>query len=121
MNPRRVDFGKWLKCKREISGLSQSDVAKHLHLPSKSPISQWEGAFSAIPIEKLFDLAELYGIDMKEVIQKLNETEPVIAERFNGLSLRFAKYHLDLMSGNRPGEIRQHHRNFCLQYYILSE
>jgi transcriptional regulator with XRE-family HTH domain len=109
MNIKRADFGKWLQEKREASGLSQNDVERKLPSVKRSLVAQWEGGFAAVPIERLFDLAELYNVPMKDIIEKLQENEPGIMDRFNGLALRFAKYHLGIMTNNRPGEIRRHH------------
>jgi transcriptional regulator with XRE-family HTH domain len=119
MNIKRADFGKWLQEKREDALLSQMDVAKKISI-SKACVGQWEIGIAPVPIEKLFDLAELYGMDMKDVVEKLKENDPGIADRFGALAIRFAKYHLGLMTNNRPGDARQHHRNKVTSY-ILSE
>lgn len=108
MNSSRIYFGQWLKDKRAERGLSQGQVALKLNL-SKSIVSLWEGGFSAVAIERLFDLAGLYEIDMKELLDKLKEFEPDIHNKFMMLSKKFANYHIGSM-----GQYALHHRPFAL-------
>ena len=97
---------------RVRAGLSQKEVAGRLNFANKSIVGIWETGVAPIPIERLFDLAEIYGLNMDEVLKVLQECEPKTAQRFGALSQRFAKYHLGLMQTR--AEARAHHRGFDL-------
>lgn len=107
MNIKRAYFGKWLQEKRLERGLTQGQVAQKLELSGKI-VSLWEGGFTAVPIERIFSLVEIYDIDMKELLEKLKEYEPDIYSRFMMLKKGFTGYLTGLIGTHR------HHRPFSM-------
>lgn len=56
-----------LKDLREDSDLTQSEVAKYLHI-KQNTYSQYENGQRQIPIETLIDLAKFYGTSLDYIV-----------------------------------------------------
>lgn len=124
---KRREFGSWLQQKRQEAGLSQRQVARKLGFQSSGSVVGYENAISPVPLKRIFDLAEIYDIPMPEMVEKLHEYEPRIAQDFEDLFVRFGRYQLWLMSHRPasplgiPHEIRAHHAPFQLSGYFSPE
>jgi transcriptional regulator with XRE-family HTH domain len=55
---RRVEFGKWLKARREAMQLTQMDLARLLSYDNPQIISNIERGFSALPAKRISDFAK---------------------------------------------------------------
>ncbi|MEN0059427.1 MAG: helix-turn-helix transcriptional regulator [Bdellovibrio sp.] len=67
----KTDFAKFLKTKREASGLSQKQVAEALGYSTPQFISNWERGLSAPPMKIIKKLADLYRIPVEDVFNLL--------------------------------------------------
>ena len=67
-----------LQEQRKKKGLSQADVAEHLHI-SRQAISQWETGKTQPDVGSLQALCNLYGISMSEMLgEEHSETETLV-------------------------------------------
>ena len=67
----KKDISSFLKTKRVDAGLTQLDVARKLGYGSSQFISNWERGLANPPAFVLKDLAKLYKIDSKELLEML--------------------------------------------------
>lgn len=56
---------------RELSGLTQQDVANHLCLTSRASVSQLEGGVRGVKALELLDLARLYKVPLTRLTEGL--------------------------------------------------
>ncbi|MFH1931062.1 MAG: helix-turn-helix transcriptional regulator [Pseudomonadota bacterium] len=105
---KRKEFGDWIRKKRNETGLSLWKVSKELGYKSRGTLACVECGQMSLPLERIFDLAELYGIDLDDILDKLGECEPELYDKFMGLRARFLKHltidltnSLELAAGGR--------------------
>lgn len=125
MNPNRHKFAAWIRQKRKDAGLTIRDASLLLGYRSKSALKRIECGYEPIGIKRILALSESYGIDMDELLKKMDEYEPRQAREFREMSEVFARYHLKLLGDitprvktgarrasdtERPGERALHHR-----------
>ena len=67
----KKDISSFLKSKRVDAGLTQLDVARKLGYGSSQFISNWERGLANPPAFVLKDLAKLYKLDPKELLEML--------------------------------------------------
>jgi len=89
---RRKEFGDWIKEKRYKTNLSLWDASVKLGYKSRGTLANMECGRGALPIERIFDLADLYEIDLDDILDKLEECEPELHDRFMGLRARFLQH-----------------------------
>ncbi|MNK15803.1 helix-turn-helix protein [compost metagenome] len=65
------NFAKFLKQKRELSGLSQKFVSEKLGYTTPQFISNWERGVSTPPVQTIKKLADLYKIPVEEIFNLL--------------------------------------------------
>lgn len=70
---RRRYVGKYLREKRLKAGLTQWDVAHHLHYSTAQFVSNWERGVSLPPLEALPKLASLFGVSGRELIETMHQ------------------------------------------------
>lgn len=66
-------LGNFLKNKRQLANLTQSEVASQLGYGSPQFISNIERGISSVPLKSLKSLVRLYKIDDSEIIKVLLE------------------------------------------------
>lgn len=71
------DISKNIKRLRQEKGLTQDELAEKLHV-TRQAVSNWENDKNHPDIELLMGMAELFGVDIKEI---LYEPEPVRVRR----------------------------------------
>lgn len=71
-----IKIGKFLKDLRKEKGLTQSEVADHLYVSSKT-IFRWENGDGMPDINVLIDIAEFYNITVDELLrgEKINKKD----------------------------------------------
>jgi len=67
-------LAEFLKNKRNLSGLSQKEVAHHLGYSTSQFVSNWERGISQPPLAVLRTLANLYKINADEMFSVLLKT-----------------------------------------------
>lgn len=85
-----MKLGRYLKNYRIESGLSQSEVAAHLHI-SRQAISQWENGKSYPDLDNLTMISKLYGIDLNELLVEDFQVRETITEVGHKLKLNTEK------------------------------
>lgn len=86
----QVKIGNFLRELRKEKGLTQEELAEKLGISSKS-ISRWENGNTMPDLGILVELAELYDVDIKEIIDGERMGEIVEAENKTTL-LKVADY-----------------------------
>ena len=66
-----VNFGKFLKDKRENMGLSQAAIAEKMGYTTPQFVSNWERGLAMPPMKTLKKLAEMYKIPQQELFDIL--------------------------------------------------
>lgn len=64
-------FAKFLKQRREQSGLSQKVVSEKLGYTTPQFVSNWERGISTPPVQTIKKIAELYKIPVDEIFNLL--------------------------------------------------
>jgi transcriptional regulator with XRE-family HTH domain len=67
-----VEFGKYLRQKREDVNLSQGEVARKLDYSTAQFVSNWERGLAAPPADKMKRLVTLLEIPEDEIIDMLS-------------------------------------------------
>ena len=62
-------LGSYLKKKRQLSGLTQSDVAHKLGYSTPQFISNFERGLCSPPLKNLKTLIKLYSIPVEEIVE----------------------------------------------------
>jgi transcriptional regulator with XRE-family HTH domain len=88
----REAFTMVLKRLRHDAGLSQAQVARHLDV-STGLVKRWEGGHDAVPLYRIFDLAELYGVRMDYLVEKLRKHDRPRFQAWKRLDERFRQYY----------------------------
>lgn len=95
----RRKFGKWLQEQRLAVGYSQAQTAKILDFNTRANVVGYENGNAPVPLERIFDFAEAYGIDIEDILDKLAEYEPQLYRRFCDLEDRFFGHFLSKFKG----------------------
>lgn len=66
------DLAQYLKRKRGEARISQIEVAKQLGYTTPQFISNWERGVSSPPLEKLGEIARIYKIPRRELVEKVS-------------------------------------------------
>lgn len=72
-----MSVGDILKNKRKEFGISQSDLAEHLHV-SRQSISSWENDRSVPSLDNLISLSDLYRISIDDLLKDNEELKQKI-------------------------------------------
>lgn len=86
---RRAEFAKYIKDIRERRGLSKFKASVALGYRSDGVINQIEQGRAPIPVEKIHAIADLYGIELEELLDKLQECEPELYAKYVTLERAF--------------------------------
>ena len=89
---KRKEFGDWIREKRYQVDLSLWDASMKLGYKSRGTLANMECGRGALPLERIFDLAELYKIDLDDILDKLGECEPELHGKFMALRARFLRH-----------------------------
>ena len=66
-------LGKYLKEQREVTGLSQAEVAKKLGYTSPQFVSNWERGLASPPADKMREVVRLLKLDEDRLLKMLCE------------------------------------------------
>lgn len=72
-------IGEFLKYLRKDKGLTQKQLAEHFCVSSRT-VSRWENGNNMPDVDILIDLADFYGIDIRELIDGERKSENVDKE-----------------------------------------
>lgn len=92
LNSKRLEIATRLKKARELSGLSQAQVAKKLNVP-RPAISEIEAGRRKVSAEELGQFSKLYKVDSSWVLSE-NDEETEVSQG----KLKFAARELSKMS-----------------------
>ena len=67
-------MGRFMKALRKEKGLTQEELAERLYVSSKT-VSRWETGHTLPDLSMLQNIADFYGIDLKELINAEKNTE----------------------------------------------
>jgi transcriptional regulator with XRE-family HTH domain len=74
MATKKNSLAQFLKAKRNISGLSQTQVAEELGYKTPQFISNWERGLSSPPISAIKKIAQMYSISPEELFELVLES-----------------------------------------------
>lgn len=110
-----AEIGRYIKDAREERGLSKFKASLALGYKSDGTINAIEQGRMPIPVEKIHAVAELYGIELEALLDKLQECEPELYAKYVTLEKaffrRFTSSIMRAGSGLRP-DFARHHRPF---------
>jgi len=112
---KRREFGAWIKSVRRSAGMSLREVSERMGYRTRGTMAGVESGQMPLPIERIFDVAEIYGIRVGEILEKLRECEPELYGRYVGLEERFERRLFGKIRSYRKGGRREaayHHVAF---------
>ena len=71
--------GEFLKCLRKEKGLTQEQLGEQFYVSSRT-ISRWETGSNMPDVATLIDLADFYGVDIRELIDGERKSEKMDGE-----------------------------------------
>ena len=107
-------IGKFLQELRKEKGLTQEQVAAHLNTTNRT-ISRWETGSNTPDISMLVDIAEFYGVDVREIIDGERTTDTMEKE-VREVAVKMADY-----AGQEKDKILRFVRRISSASVILSE
>jgi len=110
MNEKRIDFGKYLKAHREKKGLSKRKASLALGYKSDGTINSVEQGFGPLPVEKIHPVAELYGIPLDELLDRIRTHEPQLYAKYTALWDQMVGHFTRKVAG-----LPRHHLPFAAQ------
>lgn len=75
----QIKIGNFLKELRKEKGLTQEQLAEHFNVSSRT-VSRWENGNNMPDISILVELAEFYGIELREIIDGERKSEDMDKE-----------------------------------------
>ena len=78
MNQQKI--GEFLKHLRNDKGLTQEQLAEHFYVSSRN-VSRWETGRNMPDVEMLIELADLYDVEIREIIDGERKSENVEKEK----------------------------------------
>lgn len=69
-----MEFGNWLRNKRESQGYTQMDVAKHLNI-TREGISKWENGKRRPNLEMLTKIFRFFNCTKEEICELFDKIE----------------------------------------------
>ena len=106
-------IGKFLQELRKEKGLTQEQVAAHFNTTNRT-ISRWETGSNTPDISMLVDIAEFYGVDVREIIDGERKTDTMEKE-VREVAVKMADY-----AGQEKDKILRFVRRISSASVILS-
>jgi len=88
---KRREFGEWIKSIRNKKKMSLREASERLGYKTRGTMAGVEAGQMPLPIERIFELAGLYEMDITELLEKLKECEPELYEKYQILEDGFEK------------------------------
>ena len=88
MNQQKI--GKFLKCLRRESGLTQEQLAERFSVSSRT-VSRWETGSNMPDVGMLVELADFYDVDIREIIDGERKSE-IMNKETKETILKVAEY-----------------------------
>ena len=95
----REGFGRYIRAIRESKGMSRLKLARVLGYTSEGTIHSVEFGRTPLPIDKIHPLAEVLGIDLEELLRKLEECEPELHAKYQTLKKSILRQFMDRFLG----------------------
>ncbi|MBA7492401.1 hypothetical protein ES702_02951 [subsurface metagenome] len=112
---KRREFGEWIKSIRKEKKMTLRGAAESLGYKTRGTIAGVESGQMPLPIERIFEIAKLYEIDIRDILEKLKECEPELYEKYQILEEGFERtLFKKLRSYGRANraEVALHHRPY---------
>lgn len=88
---KRRDFGEWIKNIRNKKKMTLREASERLGYKTRGTMAGVESGQMPLPIERIFEIAKLYEIDIKDLLEKLKECEPELYEKYQILEEGFER------------------------------
>jgi len=78
----RKSFGEYIKSMRHKEGLTLQEVSETLGYKSVGTLVNVERGLGPLPVEKIHPIAQVYKIDVEEILEQLKECEPELYRKY---------------------------------------
>ncbi|MBA7651543.1 hypothetical protein ES703_59362 [subsurface metagenome] len=115
---KRRDFGEWIKDIRNQKKMTLREASERLGYKTRGTMAGVESGQMPLPIEKIFEIAKLYEIDIKDLLEKLKECEPELYEKYQILEEGFERtlfQKIRSYGSGRRSEAALHHTPYPIE------
>jgi len=88
---KRKEFGEWIKNIRNEKKMTLREASERLGYKTRGTMAGVESGQMPLPIERIFEIAKLYEMDIKDLLEKLKECEPELYEKYQVLEEGFER------------------------------
>lgn len=88
---KRREFGEWIKLIRNEKKMSLREASERLGYQTRGTMAGVESGQMPLPIERIFEIAKIYEMDIKDLLDKLKECEPELYEKYQILEEGFER------------------------------
>lgn len=88
---KRREFGEWIKSIRKEKNMSLREASESMGYKTRGTMAGVESGQMPLPIEKIFEIAKVYEMDIKELLEKLKECEPELYDKYQILEEGFER------------------------------
>jgi len=88
---KRKEFGEWIKNIRNEKKMTLRDASERLGYKTRGTMAGVESGQMPLPIERIFEIAKLYEIEINDLLAKLKECEPELYEKYQTLEEGFER------------------------------
>ncbi|HUU41410.1 MAG TPA: helix-turn-helix transcriptional regulator [Desulfatiglandales bacterium] len=115
---KRREFGEWIKSMRKEKTMSLREVSEKLGYKTRGTMAGVESGQMPLPIERIFEIAKIYEMDIKEILKKLKECEPELYEKYKILEEGFERtlfQKIRSYGSGRRADIAAHHKPYTIE------
>lgn len=88
---KRREFGEWIKSIRKENKMTLREASESLGYKTRGTMAGVESGQMPLPIERIFEIAKIYQMDIKELLEKLKECEPELYGKYQILEEGFER------------------------------
>jgi len=103
-----IEFGEYLKGLRLRKGLTMEQAAEALGYDNMGALNAFQRGQATPPVEKLFDIARVYGEPIENILQELEKADPKKVKSFKQLQRRFKSFFLERLQAADASEALQY-------------
>jgi len=115
---KRKEFGEWIKNIRNEKKMTLREASERLGYKTRGTMAGVESGQMPLPIERIFEIARLYEINIKELLEKLKECEPELYEKYQILEEGFERTLFQKIRSYGRGsrsEVALHHKPYAIE------